>query len=129
MVLGTIQILRNHVLGDFLTLCVVLICIQKWPVSEPTHPVHCLRNIWMAPYRNIIAQSLAFFKIKLWLKSRKNNNFKKYIGPKIFYVKKKNNDPLWPDVVVTVAAVVVAGSFSSLPVQPRQMATTGSLLS
>ena len=36
---GTIQILRKHVFRDFLTHPPTLCVNQKWPISEPIHPV------------------------------------------------------------------------------------------
>ena len=47
-------LLRNHVLGDFLTHPqwphpLYTVSKPTWPISEPTHPVQCLRNIWMVP--------------------------------------------------------------------------------
>ena len=48
--LGTIHILRKNVLGDFLTHHLCTVSKQKWPISEPTHKVQCLRNTWMVPY-------------------------------------------------------------------------------
>ena len=49
---GTIQVLRQHVLGFFRPTYVSInstVNQQKLPFSDPTHPTLCWRNTWMVP--------------------------------------------------------------------------------
>ena len=68
LVLGTIQILRKHVLGDFLThppthsLCAVI--KQKLPISEPTlctqSSAHVIFEWFLTENHRILSQNLIF---------------------------------------------------------------------